>query len=245
MNGYASASYPLPEYPLTLQPQQPVQRAHNGYTNSYGISQPYPGSFYGNQHDQYAMANGPTAYNTGYINQHVQQSSTPQPIVMGPPIRMGFDIQNANKQAFAPERSAPSHAQPSHDPRTFQQNSSGSSNGYRGRGQKRIHSDAFSHSRGSKHRISALPAPPAVPSFGNPLPVKPPAPADAVKKPKKKKRKHNQLGLTPKTEEHESSEEDEEIDEEAKLAAIQGLTSQGLQQGLESSILCLACDLTI
>lgn len=62
------------------------------------------------------------------------------------------------------------------------------------------------------------PAPPAVPSFGNPLPSKPPPAADATRKPKKRKRKQNQLGLTPKTEEHESSSEEEDVDEESKLA---------------------------
>ncbi|KAJ6013985.1 hypothetical protein N7540_008576 [Penicillium herquei] len=67
-----------------------------------------------------------------------------------------------------------------------------------------------------------VPAPPAVPSFGNPLPCKPPPAADATRKPKKRKRKHNQLGLTPKTEEHESSEEEEDVDEEAKLAPDSG-----------------------
>jgi hypothetical protein len=46
--------------------------------------------------------------------------------------------------------------------------------------------------------------------------VKPPPAVDAAN-PRKKKRKHNQLGLTPKTEDHESSEEDD-VDEESKLA---------------------------
>ncbi|KAJ5744051.1 hypothetical protein N7533_008921 [Penicillium manginii] len=42
--------------------------------------------------------------------------------------------------------------------------------------------------------------------------------ANATRKPKKRKRKHNQLGLTPKTEDHESSEDEEDADEESKLA---------------------------
>jgi len=63
---------------------------------------------------------------------------------------------------------------------------------------------------------------PAVPSFGFALPTAPdltlpPKPLAAGetndKKRKKKKRKTNQLGLTPKGDQHESSDED--IDEEA------------------------------
>ncbi|KAJ5092184.1 Zinc finger CCCH-type [Penicillium alfredii] len=79
---------------------------------------------------------------------------------------------------------------------------------------KRDHTAAFSKPQSTLK----TPAPPPVPSFGNPLPVKPPPAADAIRKPKKRKRKHNQLGLTPKTEEHESSEEDEDVNEESKLA---------------------------
>lgn len=81
---------------------------------------------------------------------------------------------------------------------------------------KRDHSSAF-----NKPTAPRTPAAPAVPSFGNPLPSKPPPAADANgnnRKQKKRKRKHNQLGLTPKTEDHESSEDDEEADEESKLA---------------------------
>lgn len=48
-----------------------------------------------------------------------------------------------------------------------------------------------------------------------------------MRKPKKKKRKHNQLGLTPKTEEHESSEEEDDVDDEARLG--QGKISGPLQ----------------
>ena len=80
---------------------------------------------------------------------------------------------------------------------------------------KRDHSSAFNRPQSTAPRT---PAAPAVPSFGNPLPSKPPPAADATRKPKKRKRKHNQLGLTPKTEEHESSEEEEDVDEESKLA---------------------------
>ena len=80
---------------------------------------------------------------------------------------------------------------------------------------KRDHTTAFNK---PQNTVPRTPAPPAVPSFGNPLPSKPPPVADTPRKNKKRKRKHNQLGLTPKNDDHESSEEEEEVDEEAKLA---------------------------
>lgn len=96
----------------------------------------------------------------------------------------------------------PSHPHGNHGPKSRHHN-------------KRDHTAAFSKPQSTAPRT---PAPPAVPSFGNPLPSKPPPAADATRKPKKRKRKHNQLGLTPKNEEHESSEEEEDVDEESKLA---------------------------
>lgn len=60
--------------------------------------------------------------------------------------------------------------------------------------------------------------------------MKPPALYENTRKPRKKKRKHNQLGLTPKAEEHESSEEEEDdVNEEARLAAVTASASQGPQ----------------
>jgi hypothetical protein len=91
---------------------------------------------------------------------------------------------------------------------------------------KRDHNSAFGKPQSITPRV---PAPPPVPSFGNPLPSKPPLPADATRKPKKKKRKHNQLGLTPKTEEHESSEEEDDVDEESRLASGGANASASLQ----------------
>ncbi|KAL8689031.1 MAG: hypothetical protein Q9224_004739 [Gallowayella concinna] len=73
---------------------------------------------------------------------------------------------------------------------------------------------------------------PAVPSFGNPLPLKPPAPEPETKKTKKKrKRRVNQLGLTPNADEHISSseEEEEEVDEELRLATTTGTADTGQQ----------------
>jgi Nuclear fragile X mental retardation-interacting protein 1 (NUFIP1)/Zinc finger C-x8-C-x5-C-x3-H type (and similar) len=86
-----------------------------------------------------------------------------------------------------------------------------------GGGQKRAFSSAFGKPVSQVPRVAA---PPAVPSFGVPLPAKPPQPADNSRKAlKKKKRKFNQLGLTPKTEEHESSAEEDDVDEESRLAS--------------------------
>ncbi|KAJ5558613.1 hypothetical protein N7535_008830 [Penicillium sp. DV-2018c] len=82
---------------------------------------------------------------------------------------------------------------------------------------KRDHSSAFSKPQSTAPRT---PAAPAVPSFGNPLPSKPPLPADAAaaSKAKRKRRKHNQLGLTPQSNDQESSEDEGAEDEESKLA---------------------------
>ena len=90
--------------------------------------------------------------------------------------------------------------------------------GHRGRSQKYGHREASGRARNHKPRPQAAPA---IPSFGSvsSLPVKPPAPQDFGKRPRKKKRKHNQLGLTPKTDQHEPSEEEDDADEESRFAA--------------------------
>lgn len=78
---------------------------------------------------------------------------------------------------------------------------------------------------------SKLSVAPPVPSFGFALPAlpeKPPPPAgqaDGFSK-RNKKRKFNQLGLTPRGETHEDSEN--EMDEEAGVAATDGLYVQML-----------------
>ncbi|CRG92172.1 CCCH zinc finger protein [Talaromyces islandicus] len=92
--------------------------------------------------------------------------------------------------------------------------------GYKNHGHKRTYSSSFGKSTSN---VPRAPAPPAVPSFGVPLPAKPPQATDASKKiAKKKKRKFNQLGLTPNTEEHESSAEEDDVDEEARFTANPG-----------------------
>ena len=95
------------------------------------------------------------------------------------------------------------------------------------RGQKRGHGEAIG--RRGNHPPNTEVAP-AVPSFGAQLSasILPPRSQEQTKRPKKRRRKYNQLGLTPKTEDHESSEEEEDaVDEEAKLAAaVAGPISQ-------------------
>ena len=92
--------------------------------------------------------------------------------------------------------------------------------------QKQIRQDAFGESfRRDRSTAPRAPAAPAVPRFGLPLPSKPVAAPEVSVPVKKRKREHNQLGLTPKQEEHVSSEED--VDEEERLARSMGITSNG------------------
>ncbi|PGH18473.1 hypothetical protein AJ80_04443 [Polytolypa hystricis UAMH7299] len=178
---------------------------------------------------------GPGGYAPPVNLPHHVPSPTPhrQAPVMGPPMRWGFD-QRSQGGSYSSGSPPPNFAypdmrdsQPAHLPHqaherrgtrpmhghTPNQHSGGEKFGHRGN--KRPHSSAFNAPQNAAPRPSA---PLPVPSFGNPLPSKPPPAVDATRKPKKKRRKYNQLGLTPKTEEHESSEEEEEVDEEAKLA---------------------------
>ena len=144
-----------------------------------------------------------------------------QPVMMGPPIRLGFKNEN--------EPSSVIHISPAAPLPAPGQNTWGQSGGRQGNQnwKKRAHNEAFGSARTS---IPRGPAPPAVPSFGASLPGKPsPAPGTGKKNKKKKKRKHNQLGLTPRTEEHESSEEEDDEDEEAKLAEAVGTNGQAGQ----------------
>ena len=171
---------------------------------------------------------------------------TSQPVLMGPPIRMGFDAQQnvpqkrQFAQAIANGTNGYHHGLLNGNDSPYGRSShvgfpSGlheSLNpfpGQRGRGRKRGHGEAFNRTRNQNRHT---PVAPAVPSFGGPvpLPVKPPALHETTRKTRTKKLKHNQLGLTPKVEECESSEEEEDdVDEEAKLASVAASARRGPQ----------------
>ncbi|KAL8907600.1 MAG: hypothetical protein Q9207_001337 [Kuettlingeria erythrocarpa] len=171
-------------------------------------------------------------------------------MAMGPPIRLGFGEQQGidprqhpSNHQYQGNTAADSHLQdplplsrggPSyrargggHPPQTQPVRGRG-----RGRGpgpfNRRGNADAptASHAFARKTQVA-----PAVPSFGNPLPLKPPIPHVEDTKPgKKKKRRANQLGLTPKTDEQISSSEEEDADEEVKLGAAAGRAGSPGQQ---------------
>jgi len=167
---------------------------------------------------------------------------------IGPPIRMGFDEHRQNRQPSSlPQPTvsgtvsfqnglsngdgSPYQLDIPMGLQTARHDKTSPFPGYRGRRQKRGHGEALGRQRNHNPRPHAAPA---MPSFGGalPLPMKPPASQEHARKPRKKKRKHNQLGLTPKTEEHESSEEEEEeddADEEARLAAVVAGSGTGSQ----------------
>lgn len=222
MNYAGYAAQPLPTHtPGTVPASQ--YGAASGYTQpqSPGYHTPNPPAFTAQPFSQHAatpyqrQSGYETAYNVSPNMQHPTpsfrtQAGSPYPPtipthqqhvpMVAPPMRWGFE-NPGNMGPYPGNQRA--HAW---GPRSF---SSYGAN-------KRDHSSAFGKPRSTVPRV---PAAPPVPSFGNPLPSKPPPPADATaRKPKKKKRKHNQLGLTPKAEEHESSEEEDDADEESKWA---------------------------
>ncbi|KAL4883653.1 hypothetical protein BJY04DRAFT_22524 [Aspergillus karnatakaensis] len=142
---------------------------------------------------------------------HQHAHPTTQAAMMGPPMRWGFENAGYTGSFNGPQR--PNQRGPRQaNTYNHQQPSNKQTN-------KRDHSSAFGKPQSVVPRV---PAPPPVPSFGNPLPSKPPVPADSPRKSKKKRRKHNQLGLTPKTEDHESSEEEDDADEESRLIVADG-----------------------
>lgn len=267
----SSSGYPLPEYPPVQHPQYPGS-AVNNYSHSIAAypttpAAPFPpnthyhdnsqrnAQFYNGQPQSLPYAyNQPNQNSSYYPNerQHYapRSENASHPVVMGPPIRIGFDhgypggqqqvqSQTQTFQQHMPSRSIqfPQDIRPQmmasflpNSPIVVSSTRHDSPNQFsdhRSRGQRRHHDGP----RGSQSFKAKPQAAPAVPSFGNPLPVKPPAPQEHGRKPKKKKRRHNQLGLTPKTQEHESSEEDEnDADEEAKLAVVTGLPSSKCEQ---------------
>ena len=133
---------------------------------------------------------------------------------MGPINRMGFNEKSMSHLGRDPTQCL--QGVPNHENLRYQQSSKSFASSHSGDSQKRMHADVF----GSTYSALSKPvAPPSVPSFGAGLPEKPLAAVDNGGRPKKKARKQNQLGLTPKTEDHESSEE-EDNDEESKLTGV-------------------------
>lgn len=164
------------------------------------------------------------------------------PVSMGPPIRMGFNDYQAHKPAVLPqserswmmpvESGKANGTGPSYQfnpPTESKADCSEFSNTFtdrRGRGSQRGTRYISGRARNHNHRPRAAPA---VPSFGAPLPSpsKPLDVQDSARKPRRKQRRHNQLGLTPRAEEHESSDEEDDADEETRLGAVVASSGNG------------------
>lgn len=264
--GYRRSGYPLPHYPPVQLPQFPtnVSRGYGLQNQAFPPNARPPQAAYPvNEHGSYQNYNGQHQYAAhGYSpSLSTMEASLPaaqnnssfqtnthvgQPVLMGPPIRMGFDARrngSSQTQQHAPPTAnatrAYQYALSGGNESPYRLNSSmgfrsgghESLNAFpenRGRGQKRGHGESYNRPRNQNQRTQVAPA---VPSFGSqlPLPLKPPALHGNTRKSRKKKRKYNQLGLTPKAEEHESSEEEEDTDEEARLAAVAASAGQGHQ----------------
>lgn len=238
-----SPYYPVAGPPVPRQTPSPYPAA---YPNTQTQSVPYPQASL----DYYAQAQQHQSYQPQSLIPHTDHRYASPPMTMGPPIRLGF----GDEQSIDPRQHASSHQYQGNSAMDFYSQDSlppsrgGSSyrargGGHppqtqpgrgrgRGRGQgsfsRRGNSDAptASHALTRKTQVA-----PAVPSFGNPLPLKPPIPhVDDTKPGKKKKRRANQLGLTPKTGERVSSSEEEDVDEELKLGVAAGRAAAPGQQ---------------
>lgn len=219
-----------------------------GQAQFYSVQQngtPYNYNF-PNQNNSYNPQQAPQ-----YVSVAPLQANQYPTMLRGPPIRMGFGANNytAGEQHVQvqhqlqphPISSGLHHLQHSSGsimPPSVQATSQTRLNDARydfpkpysdplNRGQKRQH-DGVAAQRRHKSKASAetkTKVAPAVPSFGIPLPVSLSPSQETGERPKKKKRRHNQLGLTPKSLEHESSEDENDLDEEFKLANAAGLPS--------------------
>ncbi|RDW81764.1 CCCH zinc finger protein [Aspergillus mulundensis] len=205
--GISVAQYtqsPSHNFPSTVTGNSFASTSHYPQPAAHGTTYQHQPS-YGTPHAT-PTTQQPPAYPPAYPTQHA--TSSLQPTMMGPPIHWGFENTGHSGSFSGPQRSNQRVAR--------QNNAHNHQNSHGKHANKRDHASAFGKPQSTAPRV---PAPPPVPSFGNPLPSKPPTPTDSSRKPKKKKRKHNQLGLTPKTEDHESSEEEDDADEETRLAA--------------------------
>lgn len=258
-DGYPLPTYPAvqqPQYPFnpTASQYTPVANYHvppqniSYYQTTYQVPQPQAPSYQYAAPTQFSQTHGyPPQPHRGPPHHPSNRYESP-PVAMGPPIRMGFGNENGRVTSPIPPTSYgfPENSMNFEraDPRsTFQEDAP--FNHQRGRGRGRS-SGRYQRGRGYyslrgrqesgnifKESSRPTQVAPAVPQFGNPLPVKPPNSqpladqVEAKKTKKKKKRRVNQLGLTPKAEEHVSSSEEE--DEEAKLAAAVGTGINGQQ----------------
>ncbi|KAJ5356421.1 Zinc finger CCCH-type [Penicillium concentricum] len=218
---YAQPMYGgYPPQPLPTAPYMPPQPYHHGQPPAFQNPQ-NPPSFSSQQYPQSVASGNYQHYNTPNLPTYPPTPPTymqglptpphghpPNNQAMMPPMSWRNDMPGAAPYMGAQPGQArgprPPHAHGNQGPKPKHN-------------QKRDHSAAFTKPQSTAPRT---PAAPAVPSFGNPLPSKPPPAADSTanRKAKKRKRKHNQLGLTPNAEEHESSEEEADEDEESKLA---------------------------
>lgn len=179
------------------------------------VTPTYPPTNYDGRYQN--TQNGSTAPIPPYTG-HQSHSPVPVPAsVVAPPMHWGYDKTGAG--GFYPGSTTYQNPVPHAHPQ---------GNNYQNQyGHKRRYSSTFEKPTSQGPRPTA---PPAVPSFGVPLPAKPPLPAETSRQAqKKKKRKFNQLGLTPKTEEHESSDEEDDADEESRLASAVGNIAGPLQ----------------
>ena len=252
---YPLPNYPSiqqPQYPSNLRQEYgqqlpnyaPTFSGLHRPTNEYSMNwqNPPAGSHLNPKFlNQFQNQGGPLAQSTIPTYQSAkfeQYGFTGQPQPMGPPIRMGFSDNQYGQQA-SPDQYTNNVSPPSlNGGSTIPQISTSPYqpgipdftnhfSNHRKRGLKRGRSEASSRSQTQNPEPQAAPA---VPAFGGPLPLpsKPPSIVEPSQKPRRKRRKHNQLGLTPKTEEHESSEEEEDdADEESKLAANASGSSNG------------------
>ncbi|KAL9601393.1 MAG: hypothetical protein Q9219_002569 [cf. Caloplaca sp. 3 TL-2023] len=233
----------------------PVQSQHvyPYYTPAYPGNQPqsaayaYPSPVYNTQEPQpqpYQRHNAAAQYSSnGY--------TSPQ-VAMGPPIRLGFgDQQGTDGNSYPLNHHGPETSAVGYPATTFypqgssyspQSSLHGSSNQQR-RGRGAFRSRGRANSAGPSHNYNhKTQVAPAVPSFGNPLPTKPPAPREEAKKIRKKRRRVNQLGLTPKIDVDLSSSEADDDEEELKLGTAingSGAASQELKftyKGLTSTL---------
>ncbi|KUL85610.1 hypothetical protein ZTR_08912 [Talaromyces verruculosus] len=215
--GYTMPSNAPKYYPTNSQHGSPAQTfspVSQGFAAQH-VAPTYPPTNYDGRYQN--TQNGSTAPIPSYTG-HQSHSAVPVAAsVVAPPMHWGYDKTGAG--GFYPGSTTYQNPVPHAHPQ---------GNNYQNQhGHKRRYSSTFEKPTSQGPRPTA---PPAVPSFGVPLPAKPPLPAETSRQAqKKKKRKFNQLGLTPKTEEHESSDEEDDADEESRLASAAGNLAGPLQ----------------